>query len=425
LNRRGLNTPSEGPKTSFQRFLLARILHRCHRTSGEAEFARRCIQEETTRAGGSRVSTHLRVLVKGGWLSVTRFGRGTRGQIYSPGPLLRSNPTLFDEWITLSTTLFDFGGVLQPFLNRPCLAPKALSINGTLVLALVVSKDECPRTSDLQRDLTDWMTPRTVRNQIRRLERLRIVQVRDGHVAIEADWQQQLSRFEADGFEERRTRIVHTHRFEQERYRTRIGLSSSLTSLRSDYAGFPCCRCDKPSDQVEHFPPRAWGGQDDWYTTWPICSRCNGEMSRFIRAIGPPPAVVDTDPHLRRGADPARFLAAALQRSRDRFYKAFEDGDIDGAHAAAATARDLYAAFKTGDVPDVVWFDAPPALHQTGLSRPRVQGTSLPVKGKPARQSGFTTPDESAWYKPQPATYTEAMKSEPARACCPVRRQTQ
>ena len=155
-----LPSPSRKPKGLFRCLVLADVLNRM----GDGylvAYARRDAQLIFSRAGGDRVSKHLRVLVEDGWLLVAERTKGKIPHIYSRGPLLRRRSALLEEWATISATLWGDGGLLTRFRGSPALGVGCLGVYRVLVLAVIVY-DPPVTKSVLRGYLGPWMSRQTV-----------------------------------------------------------------------------------------------------------------------------------------------------------------------------------------------------------------------------------------------------------------------
>ena len=122
--------------------------------------------------------------------------------------------------------------------------------------------------------------------------------------------------------------------------------------------------------EIEHFPPKKHGGFDNIHVVFPICQRCNNDLSSFIRWLPKASPPVRHSFEAVEGIDPCDLLRESVLHNRERLIEAFHLWD------GATTRRDFRKARVLAV--DSIRF-ARALLHHVkkegGLSRSRLPGT--------------------------------------------------
>jgi hypothetical protein len=394
-------TPRERPTGRDAAFILAKMLHDVL-PSGDAEIARRILQEDIIRSGGKRLSDKMRSLVDGGWLEAEPGTTPLDGYKYTLGARLTDDRALLSEWTAVATALHGPGGLLKGWMGRPCLAHGCLNPSGTLVLATLVRRTTPMPRADIASYMALFMSPRSAYYALSRLSEHGLAEGgRDAMWTASPDWSLHLAELEARGFDARKAKIKVRNVADRTAFRIGFGNTPELVALRQEFKGWPCCRCSRPSTEVEHFPPRAWGAPDDWYLAYPICTLCNKKTKRFIQIAGPPAPLKVVEATATPAFDAHRILERRVLQLRERFYRAVDSGDVTDAHLAAAKALAFFESVKGEDAVE-------PRL--VGPTRSRIEidnliktGTIVSVERlpdssgqKPPKHLGVTTTDEPA-----------------------------
>ncbi len=333
-----LPLPGDRPSTPIQRFLLARAIFLIRQDGNVTYIPRRDLQDDLNRSSGSRVSRHLKTLCEDGWLHVAWPSEAFSAHHYELGGRLKSNRRLQREWDDLAAALFGREGILADFVDRPCFAHGSLNVNGTMIVAVLDRLGAPTDLKTLRDELSFWMTPRTIKTQLARLTKWGLVVEQGRAWALTADWKDALTVLELLGPTDRKASVREQIRSDRLHYRLAHGWTPENEHLKKEFSGWPCCRCSRPSDTIDHFPPKVWGGHDDWFLVYPICTECNSRLGRFIRDLGSPPGVQLAQSVRSRSVDSEALLGATLDHYRAQFYEAFNSRDLDAARKAAAKA---------------------------------------------------------------------------------------
>ncbi len=347
-----LPSPSRKPKGLFSCLVLADVLNRM----GDGylvAYARRDTQLIFNRAGGDRVSKHLRVLVEDGWLLVAKRTKGKIPHIYSRGLLLRRRTVLLEEWATISTTLWGDGGLLTRFRGSPALGVGCLGVYRVLVLAVIVY-DPPVTKSVLRGYLGPWMSRQTVTTATNVLVDAGLIELgEDGFVPVEG-WRETLDRLvvELPAGADRQQQIKQRVLLDREAFTELLRSGAITAEERAQLLARPCSRCGGRSTQVEHFPPRKYLDLNHRHLVWAICSACNNHYSTFIRGLPKPPTPASKVVGVADGADPVKWLRASLEVGLRRLYAAADAGNQEEALAAIRRAHALWKALSLeGPVP--------------------------------------------------------------------------
>lgn len=322
-----LTPPSKMPSSSSQRIYLAFILED-YALGSPGPFSQRGARKLFNRGGGRLVSEDLKALCDGGWLNARRFEE-TEALTYRPGRLLTGKPKLHAEWQSLSSSLFGNGGLVKKFVNSAVWGHGVLGFNQTLVLGTLVYRHQSFRRVDIIKYLDGFVGVSSIDAALKTLVDAQIVRKKDGLYTRTKNWNKNLKIFldGQKGGTARKERITREVRNDRQRYATLCRLGHLTPKERKALLTNPCLRCGGKANQVEHFPPRKFGGKDHPHLVWAICKKCNTETKSFIRKLGPLPPITETCLRIRSGLDPNLYLRASLAVALRHFYRAADDKD--------------------------------------------------------------------------------------------------
>ena len=377
-----LPSPSRKPKGLFRCLVLADVLNRM----GDGylvAYARRDAQLIFSRAGGDRVSNHLRVLVEDGWLLVAERTKGKIPHIYSRGPLLRRRSALLEEWATISATLWGDGGLLTRFRGSPALGVGCLGVYRVLVLAVIVY-DPPVTKSVLRGYLGPWMSRQTVTTATTVLVEAGLIELcDDGFVPVDG-WCEVLGLFvsESAAGADRYHRLGETIRHDRAGFDELLRSGDITPEERGQLLTRPCVRCGGRSNQSEHFPPKKFSGSNSPFLVWAICDRCNLSFSGFIRSLhmlGPPQSI---ELSITEGVDPGDLLRSSTEVGLRRFYTAADNGDLDAALEAIKRCWALWLRLSESQPPP----------------KERLPGTRRPQSSRTLKNRGAALPESRLPY---------------------------
>ena len=329
-----LTPPSKMPSSSSQRIYLAFILED-YALGSPGPFSQRGGRKLFNRGGGRLVSRDLKALCDGGWLSSRRF-EATEALTYRPGRLLIGKPKLHAEWKSLSSSLFGTGGLVKKFVNSAVWGHGVLGFNQTLVLGTLVYRHQSFRRVDIIKYLDGFVGVSSIDNALRTLVDAQIVSKENGLYTRRRDWSKNLKIFldSQKGGTARKERIKREVRNDRDKYANHCRLGRLTPQEKRKLLKNPCLRCGKKANEVEHYPPRKYGGHDHTHLVWAICKECNRKTKSFIQKLGPLPPFRGCVLVVKKGLDANVLLRTSLVHDLRRFYKAAERKDYTtGLHA--------------------------------------------------------------------------------------------
>lgn len=315
------------PSSSSQRIYLAFILED-YALGSPGPFSQRGGRKLFNRGGGRLVSRDLKALCDGGWLSSRRFEEA-EALTYRPGRLLMGKPKLHAEWQSLSSSLFGNGGLVKKFVNSAVWGHGVFGFNQTLVLGTLVYRHQSFRRVDIIKYLDGLVGISSIDSALRTLVDAQIVRKDDGLYTRTKNWNENLKVFLDGqmGGTARKKRIAREVRHDRQRYATLCRLGHLTPNERRVLLTNPCLRCGGKANQVEHYPPRKYGGDDHTHLVWAICKECNKKTRFFIQKLGPLPPFRGCVLAVKKGLDANVLLRASLVKDLQRFYKAAERRD--------------------------------------------------------------------------------------------------
>lgn len=317
-----LTPPSKMPSSSSQRIYLAFILED-YALGSPGPFSQRGGRKLFNRGGGRLVSRDLKALCDGGWLSSRRFEE-TEALTYRPGKLLIGKPKLHAEWKSLSSSLFGTGGLVKKFVNSAVWGHGVFGFNQTLVLGTLVYRHQSFRRVDIIKYLDGLVGISSIDSALRTLVDAQIVRKEDGLYTRTKNWNKHLKTFldGQKGGTARKERIAREVRNDRQRYSTLCRVGHLTPKERRALLTNPCLRCGGKANQVEHYPPRKYGGDDHTHLVWAICKECNKKTRFFIQKLGPLPPFRGCVLVVKKGLDANVLLRTSLVHDLRHFYKA-------------------------------------------------------------------------------------------------------
>ena len=274
------------------------------------------------------VSKDLKALCDGGWL-ISRQLEESEALTYSPGRTLTSKPVLHAEWQSLSSSLFGTGGLVRRFVNSAVWGHGVFGFNQTLVLGTLVYTSQSFRRIDIIKYLDGLVGISSIDTALKTLVGAQIISKENGLYARRKDWKQNLKILldSQIGGTARKKRIAREVRKDRYEYATLCWLGHLTPIERKKLLKNPCLRCGKKANQVEHYPPRKYGGYDHTHLVWAICEDCNEKTRFFIQKLGPLPPLLGCILVVKKGFDANVLLRTSLVHDLRRFYRAAESRD--------------------------------------------------------------------------------------------------
>ncbi len=342
-----LKLPTQMPANSAQRIYLAHVVEQ-YKLGVPVPFSQRGGRKLFNRGGGRLVSRDLKALRIGGWLTARQLGE-TEALGYCPGPKLVGNPELLAEWQAFSAALFGVGGLVKRFVNSPIWGHDVFGFNQTLVVGAIVYRNQGLRRIDVISYLNGLVGISSVDSALRKLVESQVVVKKAGSYQRNKNWNSYLEallRTHVGGFA-RKERIAREVRIDRIIYSGILRRGQMTPRQRRSLLRKPCLRCGKKATQVEHFPPKKYGGKDHIHLVWAICTKCNKRTQAFIRSLGPLGPPNESTLRVTVAIDPNILLRASLATGLRHFYMAAARKDRLGGLRIVANACQLVYAIES------------------------------------------------------------------------------
>jgi len=342
-----LSLPSELPK-SFEDSLALALILSAIAGAAEGEVSLRSIQIDLVRSSRERIVARLARLKNEGWIdrAAVDWVLG-QGQIHDFGPRFEDE-ILPEQWLYFSEELLGQDGLLSPHLGKPQMARRTFGGAELILVELVRHNPGLWTKADLARLVTPLMVFDTAQQKaidLHRKKKLLTYENKRLCVAQNVDQLINERSIEVGGL--RLERILRSVLADRDGFYVKHGASLRRLWLKRAYKGQPCIRCGQPSGEIEHFPPKSWGGFDDWFTTFPVCHLCNESTRLFIQRF----PLRQKDPTevsrmLKSVPSGLSDLSWVIASNCLHFYDAVEAMNIPFAHALASESQILYRAFR-------------------------------------------------------------------------------
>ncbi len=316
--------------------------------------SRREAQEDFNRSGGGIVSEHLKALVTDKWLVRSEESTRIYAHEYIPGRQLTSNKTKLKIWQQLADQLFSANGLLIGLSGRSAFGTNFLGLNRMLIIGVLQRSKRPLSVPEIYQYIGFFMSISSVYGLFKRLEQNEIAVKVAKKWTLTSDFDRKLWEYERDvGALKRSVKIKR--RNESERGELSIRLKGGQlthaeeTAIKKD--GCVRCRTLEGKLQIEHFPPRHWGGKDHPDIALAICPQDNNRYSNKIKKYPAPELAKFVHIGIREGDDIRLFVLAKLDRNIHRFYKAFDEKRDDDAQRIVSETFSLWKATIEGTIP--------------------------------------------------------------------------
>ena len=287
--RRFVAPPEKRPGGVNARILLAWVAYKSEQNAkngGKAEQEASLLHVQqmlrfSTENQASAVLKRLRTSAspsEGPWLAVSTPSRGARGHAYRLGAAATASAP---DWAACGKCLYSPSGLLTPYMFRPVLLrpPLGQGITGCLVIGFVDQFGPVTKT-EIVGALSSLMRRETALKALRRAVAMELLVLEDDHVIAPRNLRERIKNDEIEfGGQSRAAFLdqqIGSRQFESQM--ERLG-GATLERLKAIIRKLPCfyCATAAPPEggEVEHFPPKHWGGGDDASLLLPICTRCN------------------------------------------------------------------------------------------------------------------------------------------------------
>ena len=348
-----LQIPSDYPDNPFQRVLLSWIIAELDRRV-DGHLSRREVQGTFNRSGGDVVSKHLKALVKDGWIRVRKPSVGMEANHYEYGRRLMPKSVNRASALHLASTLFGDSGLLTPLMSSAAIGTNFLGTNGLLVLGILRCSSSKLSPLEIFNYAPVFMARSTIDNRLKKLLEAGLVVEEDKYWSLTTDFDRALTKYETEsGAIARFERNQNIFKVEREK----LGLfikNGKLTHAEETHLKKErciCCGKNKGKMEIEHFPPRHWGGYDHIDLCWGIHKKCNNNYSNKIKKYKLPELDKSIQITLDENTDIRQVVVAVLETSIKRFYKAFDEGRDEEAVQVAAHATALWRAVVEQSIP--------------------------------------------------------------------------
>jgi len=348
-----LQIPSNYPDNPFQRILLSWIVAELDRRV-DGHLSRREVQGVFNRSGGDIVSEHLRELVADEWIQIRKPSKGMSANHYTYGKRLKPKSVNSASARHLASTLFGKNGLLTPLMSSPAIGTNFLGTNGLLIVGVLKRSSRKLRPLEIFKYAPMFMVRSTIDNRLKKLLQAGLVKKEGKHWSIVTDFELALTKYEAKSGAIARF-VRNQNIFEVER--EKLGLfvkngkltHAEVTQLKKDAC--ICCGKKGGAMEVEHFPPKHWGGFDHIDLCWGIHKKCNNRYSSKIKKYQLPTLDKSVQITLDENTDIRQIVVAVLEASIKRFYRAFDEGRDDEAVRVAAHAASIWCAVVERSIP--------------------------------------------------------------------------
>lgn len=253
--------PSESPRRLNDKLIIAYVVA-SRDAGGEVEVADRIFQTIFVRSARGHLSARLNMLEADGWLSSSPSWRRGQGTKYKLGRRF-ANPHTVNEWVNFGSLLFGPTGLLTKWLGNPLLTHGSLQPLGVLIIEVIRRQPNTWNQIGISRLLCRLSKQETVQKKVRSLMKLGLIDSDRGTLSLAKDADFLLLDISAKGPAIRQSRIERQIRAERTSFYERLGISERRLALSRSFKAQMCIRCPNLSDEIEHVPPRSWGGEDD------------------------------------------------------------------------------------------------------------------------------------------------------------------
>jgi hypothetical protein len=312
------------------------------------------VQGVFNRSGGDIVSKHLKALVKDGWIRLLKPSKGMEANHYAYGRRLMPKSVNRGSALHLASTLFGKDGLLTPLMSSPAIGTNFLGTNGLLVLGILRCSSSKLSPLEIFKYAPMFMARSTIDNRLKKLLEAGLVVKEDKHWSLTTDFDRALTKYETKSGAIARF-VRNQNIFEVEREKLGVFVKNGKlthaeeTQLKKE--GCICCGKNKGKMEIEHFPPKHWGGFDHIDLCWGIHKTCNNRYSSKIKKYQLPTLDKSVQITLDENTDIRQIVVAVLETSIKRFYKAFDEGRDDEAVRVAAHAASIWCAVVEQSIP--------------------------------------------------------------------------
>lgn len=333
-------------RESFRAVLLCWILSELE-TTIPLECSVRDFAERFNRMDLTAFQKNLLELEACGWLKIEHVHSRSETNRYSKGPKFRTSRHAGRLWQESAGLIFGDDGLLDGWVPPAAWGRSCLGADDLLILGVLRKVDRPVHISDLKVSLSGWISARPLRNKINRLARgPQLVEVStDGLVSLRPHWRSALDEWIAvhPACTDQLARRVHKTAMDRMAHRAKIASGHLTDSEEREMKRQPCVFCGKRFPKkdmsLEHWPPRKFmeqfGIPDSIHLVWPMCSKDNDDLGKFIQHRLPPTLEVNRGSvHGVEIHKTVRVFLAVAEEQQARYFDAYRRKDVEAATRA-------------------------------------------------------------------------------------------
>ena len=333
-------------RESFRAVLLCWILSELE-TASPLECAVRDFAARFNRMGLTGIQTNLKELEKSGWLTIEHVHSLSETNRYSKGPKFRTSRRAGRLWTESAGLIFGDDGLLDGWVPPEAWGRSCLGARGLLVVGLLRKVDRPVSISEVESSLSGWIPARSCRTEIYSLTTApELVEVStDGLVSLRPTWLSALNEWIAvhPACTDQLARRVHKTEMERMAHRAKIASGRLTDSEEWEMKRQPCVFCGRRFPEkdmsLEHWPPRKYmeqfGIPDSIHLVWPMCSKDNDDLGKFIQHRLPPTLEVNRGSvHGVEIHKTLRVFLAVAEEQQARYFDAYRRKDVEAATRA-------------------------------------------------------------------------------------------
>lgn len=328
----------QGGKAHCQVSILYLQMLLCYSTPGGAERALNRLRATSPTHGAP-------------WIEISQHAHGIKGHHYRVGKPAKAQLV---AWVQLGEALFVEGGFLEPFRSRPLFSHHGIGPYGCVVIAFVNSFGPVTE-EEVVHALKTFFNKSSIKKHLGYIVHEGLVSFKHGKYHTKPTLRTDIERHEKLTGAAKKQRIAENSRDKKwVLFQTEVLGKPEIRMLKAALRKLNCFYCGKvpppTGADVEHFPPKKWGGSDETSLLLPICRKCNGRHGRLIGKHKK--SVIPLTPARIKmiwGGDleSAVFHVFGLAIAQSMHYAiAMNQGRVDDAYESAKSIAVLWAAAR-------------------------------------------------------------------------------
>ncbi len=348
-----LPLPTNTPVRPPLRFLLVLAIWKITNRA-DGGLSRRDLQEDLSRVGGEAVSANLKKLVKGKWLLVRKKATGNQAHRYGLGTKLTMEAGVETCWRNLVKKLFNKNGLVFGLIDGPSVGHRYLGVNGILVLGTLKNSRRPLTVPEIAAYLQVFMARQTVNNKLKKLSKNDLAVETDDGWRVVPKLREALSKYEPEsGALASQANIERTIKIERQQHAIRLKKGVLTREQKEEILAQGCFNCHTTTGplELEHFPPKHWGGRDHFDLVWCLCRKCNNKYSHQIKTLPAPKLDKFIRITLAKKAFVPTVVVALLEYNAHRFYRALNENRIEDARQLSYQTLNIWCALIERTIP--------------------------------------------------------------------------